>query len=416
MKKKDWVAVIEAGYCLGQSDEFWVKNILDAATAIMNRGWWPSAFLYRYTPSSLHIDEISTKGPPFIVKAIKDSESRSQQITDTLYRSGNIIGSLSERVFARFPEEQSLVHRLTRGKIGDTIGMVATSGTGKALCLTMGFLKPATPTAVERKMWPAVASHLGSGLRLRSIAQSLTLDAPQVEAVFSPDGKLQDARQLASGADARQTLRETVRRIDRLRTREGRQDAYAAVAAWEGLVQGRWSLVDYFDSDNRRFVLAIKNDPAFPDPRGLTLRERQVAEFVGLGQSNKEISYTLGISHTAVSNCTRRAQDKLGLSCRTELATFFAPGGLRARLAEVSIQGDTLLVGSYPLLDESRISALTEAERKVLVHLLRGSTYADIAQRRQTSVHTVANQVQSIFRKLSVKSRAELASRLQYPA
>jgi hypothetical protein len=59
---------------------------------------------------------------------------------------------------------------------------------------------------------------------------------------------------------------------------------------WPGLTSGRSSLVDRFDSDGRRFVVAVKNDPEFPDPRGLTTRERQVCEFIGIGQSTKEIT------------------------------------------------------------------------------------------------------------------------------
>ncbi len=35
-------------------------------------------------------------------------------------------------------------------------------------------------------------------------------------------------------------------------------------------------MVDRFDSDGRRFIVAIKNDPAHSDPRGLTPRERQI--------------------------------------------------------------------------------------------------------------------------------------------
>ncbi|MCE7915873.1 MAG: hypothetical protein DYH15_14715 [Nitrosomonas sp. PRO4] len=44
---------------------------------------------------------------------------------------------------------------------------------------------------------------------------------------------------------------------------------------------------------------------------------------------------------------------------------------------------------------------------------MAGSTNADIAQRRGSSEYTIANQVQSIFRKLSVRSRGELVAKLQ---
>ena len=64
---------------------------------------------------------------------------------------------------------------------------------------------------------------------------------------------------------------------------------------------------------------SLRNDASFPDPRGLTDRERQVAEFLGQGHAMKEISYMLGISRSAVNNCTTRAVHKLGLGSLAEL-------------------------------------------------------------------------------------------------
>jgi DNA-binding CsgD family transcriptional regulator len=52
---------------------------------------------------------------------------------------------------------------------------------------------------------------------------------------------------------------------------------------------------------------------------------------------------------------------------------------------------------------------LTPAERDVVEHILSGASNVDIARVRGTSSRTVANQVASIFRKLGVQSRAELA-------
>jgi DNA-binding NarL/FixJ family response regulator len=257
-----------------------------------------------------------------------------------------------------------------------------------------------------------VSAHLGAGLRLRAVARGLQLDAEPVEAVLDSGGRVHDARAGAVSISARELLREAVRRIDKARTTEGRSDPDAAMDSWEGLVDGRWSLVDRFDTDGKRFVVAVKNDPAHPDPRGLTTREREVSEFVGLGRSTKEISYILGVSLSAVTNLTAEAQAKLGLSSRAELAAFFAPCGLRAKLAEVAISGEKLLVGAYPLVDKRQVEKLTDAEREVVAHLVAGSTNSDIANRRGTSENTVANQVHAIFSKLGVRSRAELAARL----
>jgi DNA-binding NarL/FixJ family response regulator len=98
---------------------------------------------------------------------------------------------------------------------------------------------------------------------------------------------------------------------------------------------------------------------------------------------------------------------------RLKLVSFFSPAGPRRKLAEVAVAGERLLVGAYPLIDERLIEDLTETERNVAAQIIAGSTNADIARRREASEHTVANQVQAIFRKLQVRSRSELAAHLQ---
>jgi DNA-binding CsgD family transcriptional regulator len=56
--------------------------------------------------------------------------------------------------------------------------------------------------------------------------------------------------------------------------------------------------------------------------------------------------------------------------------------------------------------------SLSSAEREVAAAALRGCSYAEIARERGSSPHTVSNQLASTFRKLEVRSRAELAAKL----
>jgi DNA-binding NarL/FixJ family response regulator len=56
--------------------------------------------------------------------------------------------------------------------------------------------------------------------------------------------------------------------------------------------------------------------------------------------------------------------------------------------------------------------AFSRAEFAVVQRLLEGDSYASIASWRQTSTRTVANQVASVFRRLGVSGRPELAQRL----
>jgi DNA-binding NarL/FixJ family response regulator len=70
--------------------------------------------------------------------------------------------------------------------------------------------------------------------------------------------------------------------------------------------------------------------------------------------------------------------------------------------------GDEFLLFTFPV-DPGDFSKLTAAEQEIAGELLRGKSYQDIARLRGTTGGTVANQVRSIFRKLQIRSRSELA-------
>lgn len=50
---------------------------------------------------------------------------------------------------------------------------------------------------------------------------------------------------------------------------------------------------------------------------------------------------------------------------------------------------------------------LSQREREILVRIVRGFSYKEIAGQLTVSTHTVATHVRSIYRKLSVHSRSE---------
>jgi DNA-binding CsgD family transcriptional regulator len=157
--------------------------------------------------------------------------------------------------------------------------------------------------------------------------------------------------------------------------------------------------------------VAHRNEPCASDPRGLAPREVQAAEYLGQGYTIKEIAYALGLGTSTVTSALRRARVKLAMRSLAELGAFFAPHGLRARLAECELAGLPLLVASVRLR-EAELETLSPAERDVALWMVRGATTREIALRRAVSERTVANQIQSLYGKLGVGSRSELAARL----
>jgi DNA-binding NarL/FixJ family response regulator len=106
--------------------------------------------------------------------------------------------------------------------------------------------------------------------------------------------------------------------MDRARAKTDRTSPDEITEHWRALVGGRWSLLDEFDSDGRRFIVARRNDLAASDPN-LSERERQVAAYLAAGLSNKEIAYQLGLSVSTVGTHARRIARKLGATGRVTL-------------------------------------------------------------------------------------------------
>jgi DNA-binding CsgD family transcriptional regulator len=97
------------------------------------------------------------------------------------------------------------------------------------------------------------------------------------------------------------------------------------VSLWLGLVTGKWSIVDQFDTDGRRYLVVRRRDPAAsPLDRALTLRERQVASFAGQGHSSKLIAYELGLAESTIAAHLKCAAKKLGCRSRVDLARVVA--------------------------------------------------------------------------------------------
>jgi DNA-binding NarL/FixJ family response regulator len=81
-------------------------------------------------------------------------------------------------------------------------------------------------------------------------------------------------------------------------------------------------------------------------------------------------------------------------------------------LYEVQIGGEQYVVMSLPANPHANDEGLSEAERLVAADAAAGLSNAAIAKKRGRSARTIANQLASVYRKLDVASRAELAARL----
>lgn len=416
----DWISIIEAGYDLASERSAWLNHLLETAAPLMDRGVGVNAQIFHVSATQFAVPDLAVRGLGTPAMLRHFIEKMPPHHVDLVYRRGVPVGTLSEWLFLPaaakrrqlYGEVQSYLAAKTPANFQDSMGLMAHTGTGWGLVLAAPLAKPERMDETERRRWTRVAAHLAAGLRLRLKFSNLALDSDGVEAILRPDGRVEHASDATKSAGARERLRTAVQQIDRARTHTQRRQPDASLDLWKALVAGQWSLIDHFDTDQRRYVVAVKNDPDMPDPRGLTRRERQIAEFFGMGRHIKEIGYILGLSPSTIANTLTSAQMKLRMGSKAELAGFFSPTGMRARLQETELAGERVALGVQPLADQRRFNALTQAERHVAIALIRGATYAAIASQRSASERTVANQAQAIYRKLGVGSRTELGAAL----
>jgi DNA-binding CsgD family transcriptional regulator len=179
-----------------------------------------------------------------------------------------------------------------------------------------------------RAHWRMLLVHITAAHRLRrdlmepSDVRGFALtDMPyNAEALLDPKNfRVAEAAGDAQDKEVSKIIRDAAVRIDRARGGLRKADPQRALETWQGLVWGRWSLVDWFDSDGRRFVLARPNAPNVGDPRGLTEREARIATYAARGETGKAIGYRLGLSKTAVSRSLNSAMHKLGVKTQAEL-------------------------------------------------------------------------------------------------
>jgi DNA-binding NarL/FixJ family response regulator len=261
---------------------------------------------------------------------------------------------------------------------------------------------PEQPLPAVRRL----GSHIATGLRLSRVLASAAFDDPSVEAILELDGRPQHGVGMARMRGVLERLRECVL----ARARSGEE--VSIEPAWSAVLGGRWSLVDRFDSDGRRYVIAYRNPPGVLDPRRLTPREEGVTALAAIGRSNKEIASELGVKPSTVATLLGAALGKLGLASRTMLPLFWRD--LHGRAWAVS-DAEAALIALSHADDPTGLSALTPAERAVALALLRGLSDRNIAHARNSSRQTVSKHVSAIYKKLGVGSRAELAHRLAGP-
>lgn len=319
--KKTLVSLVEASYDLTVSDTEWLAHVMRVGGPMLDHGSGVTGMIGARAPEpgppiieQVHVEGMSVEFPARVMRAIAELPA------EKIHRQTESGIRLLSELVADDDRMGEAWHRHV-GEGTDAIGVTALDPDGRGVHFMAPIDKPTTLTSFVRARWQMLAAHLCAGLRLRRGQFSLEGVVPEdADVVIDPTTfRVTDQPRGEVQADRLRSVREAAKRVDGARGRKGQENPDEALKTWWALVRGRWSIVDWFDSDQRRYVLGLSNPPRTPDPRGLTDREAQVVAHAALGESHKVIAYRLGISRSRVSGAIASAKRKLGVKTQAEL-------------------------------------------------------------------------------------------------
>jgi DNA-binding CsgD family transcriptional regulator len=326
MAGRDLVGIIEAAYETEGTDRLWLRKIVDTASPLLERGLGVTGYLVDMRKTGPRPHSPVTIGGPRGWRAIWEAMNvpgHWDREIEEVYRNQLPVETMSTALGGRaFAMLQNVVVGLGHPLgMHDWLAVKAIDPAGFGCVVSAPLPKIAKASPLFRRRWERVAAHLVAGLRLRrGLRGSADLDG---DAILDTRFRVQHAKGEAESREARDMLRAAAVAIDRARGRLRQRDPDGAVELWRGLVDGRWSLVDHFDRDGRRFLVARENAPAGRAHVALSARELAIVSLAALGRSNKLIAYELGIADSAVSMALARAAKKLGVSSRSELLATY---------------------------------------------------------------------------------------------
>ncbi len=322
MKARKALQVVERAYDLDEPSSAWLQRVAEEAAAMVDGSYAGYAMQYRFPPGGSfeviggYIPGMDpTQAFADIAGALSDEEAAMW------YPPGTIEGGFEELLAERFGDlEAAEVPRAFARHFGgsDMIGIGGADVRGNGLVVGV-VVDAARLVGPARQTQRRLGVHLTTAMRLRaSLGHADALE--EAEAVFEADGTLAHAEGAATSL--RGVLEAQVTRVDRTRAKSERSSTEDPLEVWQGLVEGRWSLIDRFDTDGRRFYVALVNPPAAVDARALSALEAQIVGMVVTGEPNKVIGYALGLSEGTVSARLSDAMRKLGIASRADLIRF----------------------------------------------------------------------------------------------
>ncbi len=308
--KTDLVSVLEATYQTADSDARWLANVVRAVRPTLEDGLGVCAYLYDLHSYPLRAHDCVDLDSPMSAEVVAAAVGTATP--DYIEQSWKRLTCGAASEVPGYDDQPGLhVYFRPRG-IEDVLAINAYDPNDEVgVWIGAPRAKRVRLTGAQRDLWTRISAHLANGYRLRRRAVA-------AEALLTTSGKTVHAEGHAKVAQSREALRVAALGIEKARGKLRRRPE-EAVVSWRALVAARWSLVDQFESDGKRYLVARANAPTADGPPTLTEREKQVLAYASLGHATKIIAYELGVSASTVRVLLHRAARKLGVTTREEL-------------------------------------------------------------------------------------------------
>lgn len=315
---------LEVAYDLDADDQSWLAAVMESARAVCGRGGPAHGGLYdasdvsAFRVSPVHVVDLSDEGIAWIRKGLE--LITTEMVVRTFRRI--LAGTMRRRVL---PEMAPMIDGLRSLGYPNAININGLDPSGRGIFFALWSRELGDPSPAEMAFYRRMAHHLGAAHRCRQrlragLAAASSPDATDgAEAILDTRGRILHATGPAVTRSSRLELIEVADARDRARTRKRKGDITDNLARWTPLTQARWTLVDSFDRNGTRYIVARENQSQACGLASLTDRERQVVAYLAVGQSTKETAYALGISSVTVRVLISRAATKLGVRSRHAL-------------------------------------------------------------------------------------------------
>ena len=333
------VGLLEALYAFELDDRDWLSRSLAALADICGPDYHYIGFFY--DASNVHDFKVwnpcAVNATPEVLASFETFRTlTTPDFVRATFRSLHMGSSLRTGV----PYLEPLLAERARGGWGDIFNINGLDPSGVSCILTIGCREPEfVLDPASQKLYRRVSHHLGAAFRCRrrlGVSSGRADDELKrvavsngAEAIPDGNGRFVHAEGAAESTTARERIKSAAATIDTLRTNQKRRQGREALALWHPLTAARWTIVDHFEENGRRYIVARENQVDAQGFELLTDRERQVVVQAALGCSNKEIAYALGISEATVRVLMARAASRLGVRTKKRLLEHPALGSIR---------------------------------------------------------------------------------------